>query len=406
MNLSVIEKPDHTRLESRFSVLESFYEQLLTAKNDKDFFRLISDNVLPLIRKSPQIKLLYEQWTNENEAFKHKLQNAKTKAFRVLKETFDAISIQPNYFENPEIATRINTINSLISMEPSFRNFRYFQNFSRQLKILMHQILELDEQFDIKSFAKVEKIELIPSQKPIGHAKDYIILKYVFDSEIQELTDLEQMISWKDPVKPWVTFGKLLKAERAWNSKRKDFENNNLVEEFVEWKDMESLKNCTTSEKPLFFVRERYLGYIQVLFNEIMLHHECSSSTLNTAQKEEKTHSIQALSLNYEHDELFIRLLGPNNEYIEKINIHNFSEISSPKDMFKSLCQKRVGDVFDCETGGGSVAKHLGDVKFPSIFRDLFIHRISTHKVALKVNPIVVSEISKNEAEGSVTLFL
>jgi hypothetical protein len=91
--------------------------------------------------------------------------------------------------------------------------------------------------------------------------------------------------------------------------------------------------------------------------------------------------------------------VGPNNEYVEKINIHNFSEISSPKDMFKSLCQKRVGEVFDCEAGGGTVPKHLGDVKFPSIFRDLFIHRISTHKVKLKANPILVSEISQSESE-------
>jgi hypothetical protein len=403
MNSSLVEKPYSKRLESRFTVLESFYEQLLATKNDKDFFRIVSGNVLPLIQKSPQIKQLYEQWTNENEAFEQKLQNAKAKAFRVLKETFDSIFIQlkkTNYSDNPEIVTRINIIKSFISIEPPFRNFRYFQNFARQLKLLLHQILELDEQFDIKSFAEVEKLEQIPFQKSIGHTKKFIIFKYVFDLEIQELTDLEQMISWKEPVKPWVAFSKLLKAERAWNSKRKDFENNNSVEEFVEWKDMESLKNGIATEKALFFIRERYLDYILTLLNEIMVHHESTSLPLNTiAQKEEKTHPIQEVSLNYEHDELFIRLVGPNNEYVEKINIHNFSEISSPKDMFKSLCQKRVGEVFDCEAGGGTVPKHLGDVKFPSIFRDLFIHRISTHKVKLKANPILVSEISQSESE-------
>ncbi len=402
MNLSLIEKPYSARLENRLSVLESFYEQLLTAKNDKIFFRIISDNVLPLIQKSPQIKLLYEQWTNECTAFEQRLQNAKATAFRVLKKIFNDIHAQlkkADYSNNPEIVARINIIESFISMELPFRNFRYFQNVANQLKIFFHQILKLDEQFDFKSSAKVEKIKKNPFQKPIGYAKDFIILRYAFDSAIQELTDLEQMISWKDPVKPWVAFSKLLKAERAWNSQRKDFETNGLVEEYVEWKDMESLKIGPTSEKVLFFVRERYLGYIQILFNEIMIHHECSSSPLSTvAQKEEKTPPIQAVSLNYEHDELTIRLVGPKNDYIEKINIHKFSEISSPKDMFKNLCNKSVSEVYDCESGGGTVAKHLDDVKFPCIFRDLFIHRISIHKVALKVNPIVVSEISKNEA--------
>jgi hypothetical protein len=132
----------------------------------------------------------------------------------------------------------------------------------------------------------------------------------------------------------------------------------------VEWKDMEAVKVPSSKEKALFFCRKRYLRYVKTLLNEIMVHQNTSAFPLKEPELFEDT-AFQSASLTCEHNQLFIKLMGGNGVYIDNILIHKFNNDSSPQIFFEGLINKGVGAVFYCEKGGGTVAKHILEVKFP-----------------------------------------
>lgn len=399
MNSAVTKKSYPKILEGGFNSLSCFYEQLTNSPSDGDFFRIISENVVPLIQQSSQIKPLYLKWIDENEIYEKNWQHAKAEASKTLEETYHSIHIglrQKKLLDEPEISHRIALIESLLQFNSSYKNFRYFQNFSNQLKLLFHQILKLDEMSLIQSFAEIEEMGEIPFQNTVGHTDNLLILSFVFDPLLKQLSNLEKVTNWNSLTKPWVAFNKLIRAERAWNNQAQDLEKKGLMEEYLEWRDMKDLRNSTISEELLFFKRENHQNYIEILLNEILVHHETLPSKDPQALRE--CTIPQSIYLDCKHNQLTISLFNDDNQYLDTIILHKFKEVSSPRDFFEDLISKGVGNTVDCEKGGGSVPKHILDVRFPSIFTDLFIHKISKYKAALKTNPIVLEEVSRDDA--------
>jgi len=403
MNSVIIKKSYPKIPEGGFSSLTCFYEQLVNSLSDRDFFRIISENVMPLIQQSSQIKPLYEKWIEENETHEKKWQTAKSKATKTLEETYHSIHVKlskKKLLDEPEISSRITYIESLIQFKSSSKNFRYFPEFSNHLKLLFHQILKQGELSIIQPFAEIEKLGEIPFQNAVGHTNKSLIHSHVFDPLLEELSNLEKITNWKDLTKPWAAFNKLLRAKRAWNSQEQDFKNNSLIEEYVEWKDMDDLKDPTSSKDILFFKREKYLEYIEILLNEILVHQDTSALPPKESKALRDGTIPKSIYLGCQHNQLFLSLFEEaDHQYSDKILLHKFNEVSSPRDFFEDLISKGVGNTVDCENGGGTVSKHILDVKFPPIFTDLFIIKASTYKAELKANPITVKDISKTEAD-------
>jgi hypothetical protein len=83
----------------------------------------------------------------------------------------------------------------------------------------------------------------------------------------------------------------------------------------------------------------------------------------------------------------------------EEIQIHKFYDESSPLKFFTFLTTEPVGTIIDCDSGGGSVSKHIKDAKLTPILSNLFIHTLSKTRAALKSNPIVLKNLSDNELD-------
>ena len=62
MNLHLGQKLHFEVLKEKFGTLAVFYEQLLNSESNINFFRIVSENIVPLIKGSARTKPLYEKW--------------------------------------------------------------------------------------------------------------------------------------------------------------------------------------------------------------------------------------------------------------------------------------------------------------------------------------------------------
>ena len=294
MKANIDGKHYHKVLKKEFRPFAFFSEELAKSESDVTFFKIITQNFAPLFKRSLEIKPLYEKWIEEKAAYKSKLLDIQTKTSNLLEEIYKSVITQLDVKTphlNPEIATRLAYLESFLIIGKSPSNFRFYKNYANELKKLFHIILNLGEIKIIQPFAMITKAkelsyervncyDITPkdsSRKIIKHTNGFQIEGFKFDLVINELSQIDQISDWKTCSEPWAVFDKLLKAECAWNTQKQDFNNNDQIQKYVEWKDMQSLKNPIHSDKKLFFVRKKYVNYIEVLLNEIILFQESAS---------------------------------------------------------------------------------------------------------------------------------
>lgn len=396
MNAHIDRKYYHEVLKEEFRPFAFFFEELAKSKSDVNFFRIITQNFVPLIKGSPQIKPLYEKWIEEKKAFESKLLDVQTKTSNQLEEIYKVIRTKlecKKLLDNSEISACITFIESYLNLGKSLRTFRYYQNFSNQLKKLFHVILNLGETKIVEPFANIGIVEEYSFQRLIGHTNGLHIASFEFNSLIIELAQVEQISDWKTVSKPWTAFDKLLRAESAWNSQKQDFENNGQIQEYVEWKDMENLKNPIHSEKPLFFVSKNFIDYIQILLHEIILYQESAVSQKTESLNTTPTPKIHSLKLFLEDsNNLCIDVTWKEGLSSEKIHLRRFYEESLPRDFIQALLTRSLGETINISQEGGSIAKHIEELRLNGLLSHLFILRKSMYAASLKANPVYLKD--------------
>ncbi len=395
MNAHMDRKRYHEVLKEKLKPFAFFYEELEKSKSDITFFRIITRNFAPLFKKSLEIKLLYEKWIEEKEAYKSKLFDYQTKTSTLLEKIYKSIRAKLEIqmlTGNSEIATCIGYMESFLIIEKSPNNFGFYKNYANQLKKLFHIILKLGNNKIIQPFAKITKVKE-HSKKVIGHTNGFQIEYFKFDPLINELSQIDQLSDWKTCSEPWAVFDKLLRAECAWNTQKKDFKNNDQIQEYVEWRDMQDLKNPIHSEKKLFFVRKRFVDYIEILLNEIILFQESASITKNESLNTTSTPKIYSLKLSLEDsNNLWIAVSWKEGLPPEKIHLRRFYEESLPRDFIQSMLTQPVGQTINICENGGTVAKHIKELRLHGLLSQLFFHRKSMYSASLKANPVFLEE--------------
>lgn len=396
MNAHANRKHYHEVLKEKFTPFAFFYEELVTSESDIAFFRIITQNFVPLFKNSLEIRHLYEKWVGEREAYKSKLLEIQRRTLNLLEEIYRSILTQlecQSLTENPEIAIRIGYIESYLKIGKSSGNFRFYKNYANELKRLSHLILKLGEAKIIQSFAMIEKVKEYP-KRVIGHTNGFQIKNFKFDPVINELSQIDHISDWKACSEPWTVFDKLLKAESAWNTQKQDSNNNDQIQEYVEWRDMQDLRNPIHSEKKLFFVRKRFTEYIEILLNEIILFQESASifktESLNTTPAP-KIYSLKLLL--EDSNNLWIVVGWKEGLPPEKIHLRRFYEESLPRDFIQSMLTQPVGQTINICENGGTIAKHIKELRLHGLLSQLFFHRQSMYSASLKVNPVYLKEI-------------
>ena len=175
MNVQIDRKHYHEVLKEGLKPFAFFYGELEKSESDIPFFRIITQNFVPLFKRSHEIKPLYEKWVGEREAYKRKLFDYQTKTSLLLEKIYKSIRTKlerQNLIGNSEIATCIGYIESFLIIEKSQNNFRFYKNYANQLKKLFHFILKLGSKQNIQPFAIIEKLnEIHFAEIVIGHTR-------------------------------------------------------------------------------------------------------------------------------------------------------------------------------------------------------------------------------------------
>lgn len=401
-------------LRKEFRPLAFYVENLFETPNDTEFFRLLTQYIVPSITLSSPYSPLVKRWIKEREAHEEKKIEAELKAGEELESTYAKLRSllgigKCKLLENAEISGTIASIESLLKVKSPLKNYLFFKNFSDQLKILLHKLLKLKKVFLVKRFAEIVHIKSndTKTKEKIYHTNNFQILKFLFNPVLESLSKLQKVTDWKKVSEPWVAFDKLLIARWCWDTKHSFFtaktqikswesgERSDVIRQFVQWRDMHPIKESIQEQdiKPSFFKRAHFIEYVKIIMNEILLYQEKHPVSDETSFKDiSKDPSPYSLKLILKDRKLSMDVEWFKDSPIENIKLHKFKENSSPYDFIHFLLNQPLNSIMDAEPLGGTVPKYIDELNLKGILGELFIDRLSTYKAAAKPNPAYLKD--------------
>lgn len=404
--------------QGHFKVLGHFSDQVFAAPNLRLFFKVLAENVVPLLSKGASYEPFYLHWTKEKADFKKKHAETETAALQELLgvlEKIQSLLDKENLLEHPAINERLSTIENILKGADGYRFVMppHYEAVYDHICLLCKDVLQLGHIELMKEFGEIvftNEAIVDPQTQNVTYAQVPDFLRFSFAPIRSELRALNQVFSWDSIDHEWAIWEHLELARWCWDTPASYFEDKKLEYETIQtceksafllnmhafWVEMHQIKTKSNFQKHiLFFARDRFVQYLEIILNKILLHQEVG---LNEYSEKEK--APYSLKPRLEDNELQLEVVWVKGADPEFFVAHTFRSDSSPYRMMKRLLNANPGDRISVENPSSeNIAKFFVEkVGLNSTVEKLLFRRLDQYS-ATPINQCFLKDLSQIELD-------
>jgi len=231
-------------------------------------------------------------------------------------------------------------------------------------------------------------------------------LRFSFAPLRSELRALNQVFSWDNIDCEWAIWEHLELACWCWNTPASYFEDKELEYQTIQtceksafllnlhafWVEMHQIKTKADSQKHiLFFHRDRFAQYLEIILNKLLLHQEIGLNEYSTKEK-----APYSLKLRLDDAELQLEVIWVKDADPEFFVVHTFRSDSSPYRMMKRLLNANPGDCISVENPSSeNIAKFFVEkVGLNATVEKLLFRRLDQYS-ATPINECFLKDLSQ-----------
>jgi hypothetical protein len=404
--------------QGRFKVLGHFADQVFAAPNLRLFFKLLAENVVPLLSKGTSYETFYLHWTKEKANFKKKHSETETAALQELLDVLEKIQSlldRENLLEHPAINERLSTIENILKGADGYRFVMppHYEAVYDHICLLCKDVLQLGHIELMKEFGEIvftNEAIVDPETQNVTYAQVPGFSGFSFAPIRSKLRALNQVFSWDNIDHEWAIWEHLELARWCWDTPASYFEDKKLEYQTIQtcdksafllnmhafWVEMHQIKTKIDFQKHiLFFDRDRFVQYLEIILNKILLHQEIGLDQYSGQEK-----APYSLMLRLDDNELQLEAIWVKDADPEIFVVHTFRRDSSPYRMIKQLLDVSIGDHVSVENyATESVAKIFDRIKLNPIVEKLFFRRVDQHTVSPINRCPVLKDLPQNELD-------
>lgn len=405
-------------LRTNFKSLGYFADELTEAKSDFEFFRVLAMYIVPLIRRSPVFEQIYFEWVKQKDTYLKTQKELQGKTPQEVENAYRSLKIilkTNNLLEDEKIKQRLDSIEEVFEKKHTYGTPSYVDEVYDRMRYLLSYLLDLGMIDVVKGYAVLiyedRIIEFIGIKKVhIDHLK--------FAPSLIALRELQQVFGWNKVQDSWVAWEFVALVEWCWNTpfsffddKRENYESYqagnesmNLWRLHSHWLELNQIKQSHSDRGFVsFFTRDRFLGYVKLIINEVILYQEANVTQL-IIESEPNSLDVYVpflIKLTMIGTRLLLDVYWSQNSDASTVFISEFQEESGPHKFFKKLLES-PGKTVDVDVASGvsgaTVAKFLDGANLNNILGELFFEKIKnqkTRKACMKFEEIRCQDLSK-----------
>ena len=387
-------------LRENFRALGYFADELIEVKSDFDFFYIITVYIVPLIRRSPVFERFYLQSIQAKDAYLKERNELEAKAPEEVERAFLSLQLlleNAGLLSNAGIKQWFDNISQVFSQKNRYGIPSYLEVVYEKQRHLLEQIFNMRRLDIVAAFATitydVTTIKNTDSGMPEEIKKPYIG-HFTFAPSLCRLDELNNLWRLEYVQHFWIAMEYLSLVEWCWNTpfsffadKRETYEDFDSRNESVHllslheyWVEINDIKNRRNGDRVrYFFCRNRFLKYLKLILNEVILEQEINLSSLNIISAEVDTFEPYSIELKLDDVILLLDVRWFADGEIHTYIMHSFHQASRPHDFIKSLINAPLNEQIDIRkiSGAeeGSVAKYFELMKVNNMLQNLFFEK-------------------------------
>jgi hypothetical protein len=409
-------------LGGNFKVLGYYADELCAAKSDFDFFRIIAQNIVPLIRQSPAFEFFYLQSVKEKDAYLKLRADLEVNApqeieqiFVSLKETLEAAGL----LFNANIKQQLDDITLVFLKKNAYAIPSYLEVVRKKLAQLLEDICDIGRVDIVEKYATITYRDSViqNAEDRLKTVKKPYIKQFSFASTLSELDKLNDIWRVEEIQLFWVAWEYFELVEWCWNTpfsffddKTEDYQDYQLRNTSVQllsihhnWLELNKIKQGNYIQQSSYlFRREVFLKLLKLIINTITLKQAISpikSDALVTDREASEPYKVE-LKLHYTKLLLIVQWFKDGNEHVYIVS--SFQDGSGPYNFMKALLNDaHLNTPVDIrkvsKTSGGTVAKYFKWMKINNIIGSIFFNKRKTHTAAMIAECIYGSDLSQRD---------
>lgn len=378
-----------------FKALGHFADELFAAPNLREFFQILSENIVPLLTKSKVFKPLHLQWIKEKSDFKKTHEETEAAVVKEMRQTFHQLRSlveTQNLTDNPLINEHLAAVENVLEGRDGHRYVMppYYEVVYEQLCALCSCLLQLGHIELMRDFGEiiyVKNAKTNPNTFEITITEEPRFHFFTFAPIRSQLLELNKVFSWDNINYDWAVWEHIILAEWSWQTlpsyfkgKKLEFkdiqacmETSLLVNTHAFWIEMHSIKTGKNpQERALFFKKDRFIQYVKAILNKILLYQEIYDN-VNSVCDDTQISPFSA-QLKLTGTELLLEVVWFKDAEPEQYIIHTFRDNSSLRQFTQKLLQSKPGEkVTVAKPGTESIDKFFERTKLEGFLENIFL---------------------------------
>jgi len=318
---------------------------------------------------------------------------------------------------NPDIKDAVDAIAKTLETKQPLGIPSYIDVAEGQIRRLLLKLLCLDADNIVRDYGAIVEVNASVMNHKTGewehHKKD--ISLFTFAPSIIKLLELERDFSQNQlTAYSWIAWNNLCLLEWCWNTpfsffgdKALDWHNDesshksqNLLMLHDHWIEIDAIKKDEKKEKLVpFFEKNKFIGFIKLLLNEIILDQAIESGELDNLPTEIEIISPYSVEFRLGYTQIFLDVCWFESGSCTTFEVHSFQDGSKRHNFIAAVDKAPIGELISISDPGGSVAKYLKNMNLDNIVGQLFFERANTLTASMKHKRIMGDVISKSERE-------
>ncbi len=386
-----------------------FADRVFQEKSTFDFFRIIAEDVFPLICEGKSYSNFYLKFDQEQNAYSLKYIEVQKQLRREIKDSFLELEPKLNQTEvfskNPSVLLAVKALQIFCDLDLEKPIGTYFiREAFDQFKHICYQLLSLDEIKLLEPYCKIvyiEKYEENQKDEKWSTYKEANISLFTFVPSIEKLFELDEMFSWDKVKDPFVAFEYVKLVAWCWKTELAYFENKNVdfgnlnmlaIQELNLhgfWVEMNIIKTKDVGYEDSinFFTKDRFIKYLKLLLDIMLL-------SQNIAKEDFK---IYSLSLRHINNEQYLLLDVKWDKYghEETYKLHKLAHQSAPYKIIQYCLNHDKGSILDVRDidRNFSVSKFFKRIKCSEDLAKVFFHQVDSYKISFYGNDRLIEDL-------------
>lgn len=406
--------------EGKFKSLGIFADDLNRAMNPQKFFYIIVKNIVPLVCESQNFVSIYQQMAIKKKEYCNEVNKLHNVIPQEIESIFRRITcdLESKKLDTDRIVqNQIEEIQFIFDNKQQYCIPAYTDCVYEKLKFLMTHLLDTGNEDIVHSYAELEhNADAKEEQK--AQSRGPYIRKFRLVPSLEQLHELQRKIDRDAMEELWIIWEHLLMVEWCWNTPKSFFEDEKLeysdynaqitstrlFELHSLWFEMLQIKNNDATHKAIYFTKERYKEYIELLCDKIFLSQSINLQFSTVAKKSRLEFPSQlSLRIDSKTEWLLLDVRWNDSNISKSYVIRKRLQQGAPLSVITSLLNNPIGtpcSISKIDVSGTSVPHVLTRLKLKGPLQKLFFATLPNSCIVMKCNPVtkdVIDELSDGD---------